>query len=394
MYKKILKNIQNVHTLKKQAIEELYKSESNPIKARKPHFIFSAQNPFYPENMRYSMSHADVVDLLKRKGYDVEEVEGMYGKPEKSILVHNPSKLAVKHLLDLSKDLGQESSIYSDGYNHEMHYHGGENAGKHVKGQGTTIHKRKPDDFYTTMVDGTHFTHLFNFDELHDADKSAIKQNDNLKKSEHSGLILAKNENRHPLESAGPDTKLIHYSPTPNLSVIDPFHHGVRRIGAEAKQGKPVHPTSFYYLEDTKPEDVVTGGTQSKYVTRLGHHKLYDVGTDPENIRDHLRTTSADRSVNPGIFTREDLDAEIKRRGYHGIYNSTLDDTMKNVVAMYHPMAVEKEMKIHPKDYEKATSIDHSGQAEALKNARQYAKDNGHHDGTFLHKLATKFGGE
>jgi hypothetical protein len=394
MYKKILKNIQNTKTLKKQAIESLYKSELNSVKARKPHYIFSAQNPFYPENMRYNMSHSDVMDLLQRKGYQVEEMDGMYGKPEKSILVHNPSKLAVKHLLDLTKDLGQESSIYSDGYNHEFHYHGGENAGKHAKGQGTTIHKRPPEDFYSTMADGTNFTHLINMDELHDASKSAIKQNSQLNKSENRGLVLTKNENDHPLVSAGPDTKLIHYSPTPNLSVIDPFHHGVRRIGAEAKQGKPEHPQSFYYLENTAPEGVVTGGTQAKYVTRLGHYKLYDVGKDPEGVRQHLKTSSANRQVNAGIYTRDELDGEIKRRGYHGIYNSTLDDTMKNVVAMYHPMVVDKEMKMHQKDYEKATTTDHHGQATAHKDAKQWAKDNGHHNGSFLHKLATKFGGE
>jgi hypothetical protein len=392
MYKKILKTINKTNSLKKQAFADLYKSEQNPIKARQPHFIFSAENPLYPENNKLGMTHSGAMDLLQRKGYKVEEANGVYGAPEKSIIVHNPSKLAVKHLLDLSKDLGQESSIYSNGYDHELHYHAGPNADLHAKGQGTAIHKRPPENNFTTMADGTHFTHQFNFDNLHGRDKSMIKQDGGVKKSERTGILLTKNENHHPLVSAGPDTKLIHYSPTPNLPVIDPFHHGVRGIGSEAKQGKPEHPTSFYYLEDTKPEHLVTGGSQSKYITRLGHHKLYDVGEDPEGIRDHLR--SSGKTLNPGIFTRDELDAEIKNRGYHGIYNSSLNDTMKNVVAMYHPMAVEKEMKIHPKDYEKATSTDHHGHDESLKNARQFAKDNGHPDGTFLHKLTTKFGGE
>ena len=392
MYKKILKNIKNTNTLKKEVMDSLYKSEGNPIKDRKSHFIFSAENPFYPENMRYNMSHADVMDLLQRKGYKVEEMQGVYGKPEKSILVHNPSKLAVRHLLDLSKELGQESSIYSDGYNHEFHYHGGENAGKHAKGQGTTIHKRPPEDFYSTMADGTHFTHLINFDEMHEPNKSMVKQNDNLKKSEKTGLLLAKNENKHPLETAGPDTKIIHYSPTPNLSVIDPFHHGARRIGAEAKQGKPEHPASFYYLEGTEPESLVTGGAQAKYVARLGHHRLYDTGSDPEGIKQHLRNASANRQVNPGTYTADEFASEIKRRGYHGIYNSNAGDTMKNVVALYHPVKPDKEMKIHPKDFDKASDEDHHSNEAALKNAKQYAKDNGHHDGAFLHNLARKLG--
>jgi hypothetical protein len=51
-------------------------------------------------------------------------------------------------------------------------------------------------------------------------------------------------------------------------------------------------------------------------------------------------------------------------------------------------------MKIHPKDYEKATSTDHHGDETAKEEAKQFARDNGHHDGLFLHKLATKFKGE
>lgn len=392
MYKKLLENLQNTHSLKKQTLDLLYKSEENPIKSRKPHLIFSVENPLYPENKRYNMSHADVMDLLQRKGYKAETMQGMYGKPEKSILVHNPSKLATRHLLDLSRDLGEESSIYSDGYNHELHFHGGPNAGKHAKGQGTTIHKRPPVDLYSTMADGTNFTHLINFDELHEPDKSMIKQNDNLKKSERTGLLLAKNENKHPLETAGPDTKLIHYSPTPNLEIIDPFYHGVRGIGAESKQGKPEHPTSFFYLEGAKPESIVTTGAQAKYVARLGHHKLYDVGTDPENIRSHLRNVSANRQINPGSYTRDELDAEIKHRGYHGIYNSSLDETMRNAVALYHPVKPDKEMKIHQKDFEKVTSEDHHGNELNLKAAKQFAEENGHHNGSFLHNLARKLG--
>lgn len=394
MYKKLLKNIQIQNTLKKRAIDDLYKSENHPIKDRRPHFIFSAENPLYPENKRYNLTHSQVVDLLRQKGYKVEEIDGHYGKPEKSILVYNPSNIAVRHLLDLSKDLGQESSIYSDGYNHEFHYHAGENAGKHAKGQGTEIHKRKPEDFYSVMPDGTTFTHRINFDELYEPSKSSIRQSQMpVKKSEdNSTITLAKNENHHPLVSAGPDTKLVHFSPTPNLSVIDPYHHGIRGIGAETKRGKLQHPTAFFYLEGSKPEDVVMGGSKSKYISRLGHYKLYDVGADPEGIREHLRNSG--KTINPGIYSRDELDSEIKNRGYHGIYNSNLDETMRNVVAMYHPVAVEKEYKVHPKDSQKVTSIDHHGHDENLKNAKAFAKENGHHDGSFLHKLATKFGGE
>lgn len=392
MYKKILKSIQGTLALKKQVISDLYKDQSNPIKDRKPHFIFSAENAMYPENIKYKMSHKDVLDLLQRKGYKAEEMDGMYGKPEKSIIVHNPSHLAARHLLDLSKDLGQESSIFSNGYDHELHFHGGKNAGLHAKGQGTDIHKRPPDDYYSTMTDGTHFTHQIGFDQLHESKDSMIKRPPaSIKKSESSSrLTLMKNDSRHPLETAGPDTKLIHYSSTPNLTEIDPYHHGARNIGSEAKQGKPAHPMGFFYLEGTKPESTVVGGAKSKYVSRLGHHKLYDIGEDPDNIRTELRQASSNRQVNPGSYTREELDGAIKSKGYHGIYNSTLNDTMKNVVGMYHKVPVEKEMSFHPKDAELATGQDHHGDANDLKSAKLWAKENGHPDGSFLHGVARK----
>jgi hypothetical protein len=396
MYKKILKNIKTAIAVKKQAMNDLYKSENNSVKDRKPHFIFSAENPMYPENIRYKMSHKDVVDLLQRKGYKTEEVDGMYGKPEKSIIVHNPSQLAAKHLLDLSKDLGQESSIYSDGYSHEMHFHGGKNAGLHAKGQGTAFHKRPPDDYYSTMADGTHFTHQINFEALHEPKDSMLKQKTStMQKSENSSFAtLMKNDSQHPFVTAGPDTKLIHYSGTQNLKEIDPFHHGSRGIGEEAEQGKPAHPMGFFYLEGTKPEHTVTSGAKSKYVARLSHMKLYDVGTDPDNIRQSLRDAAKDRPINPGIYTREDLDGAIKEKGYHGIYNSTLNETMSNVAGIYHKVPVEKEMAFHPKDADLATGHDHHGEKQHMSSAKQFAKENGHHDGAFLHNLSNKFGKE
>ena len=392
MYKKILKSIKNTSTLKKQAVNDLYKSEENSVKDRKPHFIFSAEKPKYPENSKYNMTHKEVLDLLQRKGYKAEEMDGMYGSPEKSIIVHNPSPLAAKHLLDLSHDLGQESSIYSDGYNHEMHYHSGPNAGLHAKGQGTAIHKRPPSDMFSTMKDGTCFTHQINTEDLQSSRSSALSRSPSrLRKNESSRApILAKSEGGHPLETSGPDTKLIHYSPTQNLTEIDPFHHGVRGIGAEAKQGKPAHPMGFFYLEGTKPEPTVISGSKSKYVTRLGDKKLYDVGTDPDNIRQELRNSNT--TANPGMYTTEELDSAIKGKGYHGIYNSSLGDTMKNVVGMYHPMTVEKEMEFHPEDAKVATSKDHRGEEKHLEEAKKYAQETGHHDGSFLHKLSQKLG--
>lgn len=364
MYKKIFKSILKSSKLN---LGGLYKSESNAVMARKPHFIFSAENPMYPENHIYNLKHEQVVSLLKKKGYQVEEARGHYGKPERSIIVHNTNPNAVKHLQGLARGLGQESSIASDGYNHEMHFHGGENEGLHIKGQGTTIHKRKPDDFFTEMKDGTSFSHVFNFDESHPKESSAFNPPKlSTKKSE---VNFIKSEPNHPLVNPHPDTKLIHFSQTQGLKEIDPNFQGKRITDASSKRGKPEHPVSFYYLEGAKPEALVAHGSTSKYVARLGHKKVYDLGTDPDHIKHDLREAAKNRQINPGSFTRDELDAAIKAKGYHGIYNSAHEvEDMRKVVGMYHAMPVEKEVPFHPKDAEIATDAAHEQHHSVLKS--------------------------
>jgi len=153
--------------MRKKLMKFLEKSEGNSVKDRQPHFIFSAENAVHPENNKLKLSHKETLDFLRKKGYKAEEMDGKYGSPERSILVHNVQEEAIPHLHDLARDLGQDSGIYSDGYNHEMHYYHGENSGKYVKGQGTEFHKRPPKDFYSLMGDGTLFTHNFDFSKFH-----------------------------------------------------------------------------------------------------------------------------------------------------------------------------------------------------------------------------------
>jgi hypothetical protein len=366
MYKKILKN------MKKQTLPLLYKTETNLIKT--PHFIFSAENPMYPENHIYNLTHEKVVSMLKGKGYQVEEARGHYGKPERSIIVGNVNPNSVKHLQKLARGLGQESSIVSDSYNHEMHFHGGENEGLHIKGQGTTIHKRKPDDHFTEMKDGTSFSHIFNFDEAHPKESSAFKQPSiSTKKSE---IDFVKSEPNHPLVNPHPDTKLIHFSTTEGLKEIDPNFQGARIKDASSKRGKPEHPVSFFYLEGAKPEALVTSGASRKYTARLGNRKVYDLGTDPDHIRHGLREASKNRQINPGSFTRDELDSAIKAKGYHGVYNSAHEsEDMRHVVGMYHPTPVEKEVPFHPRDAERATDAAHEQHHSLQKASRLFLED-------------------
>lgn len=134
-------------------------------KLSRPHFIFSAENPKYPKKNEVKLSHKEVLGHLQGAGYDAHEVDGHYGAPEKSIIVYGVNKEHQEKLHGLAAKLGQDSSIHSDGTNHEMRFHHGDDAGKKITGSGTQFHKEKPADFYTTLPGGVHhFTHNFDFD--------------------------------------------------------------------------------------------------------------------------------------------------------------------------------------------------------------------------------------
>lgn len=401
MYKKTLQIIRKRNKQVSYFLSDLHKSignKPNAILNKQPHFIFSAENTPHPR--KTSMDHESVMQLLRDKGYKademyhVDEIKGKYGNEEKSILVHNPPRHSIKHFHQLAHSLGQESSIYSDGYNHEMHFHHGENAGQHIKGQGTNFPKQKPDDFYSTTSDGSHFQHNFNWDSLHPQKESMLKMKPaKIGKSEffqQNGFYLCKNEDNHPLDNQNPDTKLIHYSPHRGLTEMDPEYHGIRGIGSEAKQGKPVHPMSFFYLEGTEPESVVTTGAKSKYVTSLGDKKLYDIGKDKHGLWNKAKEIADKRQINPGIVQKEDFHSAIRDAGYHGIYNSSLNNTMKNVVGMFEKMPMEKEYPMHPRDFKEATAFDHHSHKDRYDGAKQFADETGHHDHKFLAKLKSK----
>lgn len=405
MYKKVLKNIKGDLNKREDFYTNLWKNsdKKHAIHDKLPHFIFSVENPIHPS--KFKISHDQALALLKEKGYNAESMSGKYGEPEKSILVHNPPKLSYKHLNRFASALGQDSTIISDGYDHEMHYVNGPKAGKHHKGEGTVFHKEEPNDYYSTLEDGTHFTHGFNFDKLHSDSKFLKNMPGKMKKSENfikNGKFLLKKaeDKEHKLASAGPGTKLIHYSPHEGLRQLHPDYHGVRRIGSEAKQGAPTHRMTFYYAEGVEPESVVTSGSKKKYVVDLGSKKLYDIAKDPHGLREKAYETAkkvADqRQINPGLVRDDEMkDAyhqEIKNAGFHGIYNSNLDDTMSHVVGMFSPMTPEAEHRLHPADFEKTSAKNYHAIDASKDHAQNFAEEHGHHNFEFLHNAKEKFG--
>jgi hypothetical protein len=144
-------------------------TESVPEKLG-PHFVFSAENPGYPDKRSIKGDHENVLAGLKAMGMDAHGTTGKYGKDERSILVVNPTPSHVKSLHQIASGLGQESGIESNGEDHKMVYYHGPNAGKYHAGKGTEQFEAGPsDDFYTKHPTGAgHFRHNFDFEHLHD----------------------------------------------------------------------------------------------------------------------------------------------------------------------------------------------------------------------------------
>jgi len=145
------------------------KAQFNQIKKHREsiegsHFLLPTENPKFPDKKTLSMDHEAVLKNLQGAGYEATTVESHHGVPEKTVLIKGVTPEHAEKLHGLASRLGQDSSIYSDGQNHEMKFHHGEHAGKSVKGSGTVHHLNKPDDFFTTLPGGVHhFTHNFDF---------------------------------------------------------------------------------------------------------------------------------------------------------------------------------------------------------------------------------------
>lgn len=269
-----------------------------------PHFLFSAENPRHPEKNQLGLDHEQTLHHLKGAGYDAHEVKGSYGSPERSIVVYNVKPEHATQLHSLASKLGQDSSIYSTGKAHEMLYHHGEQKGKKVKGEGTTWHDQKPKDFYTSLPgEQHHFTHNFNFE---------------------------KSENK---------MGLVHYSRKGDLKSIDPKFKGSAAANTQDKNAG--HKYSFYYKENSEPEQVVTEHATHKYKTSVdtSRQPLYDIGEDKNKY------VQAAKEKNNGALNMDDVHDKIKGAGFHGFHNSK-HPSLSHVVAMYHPLKVEHSEKL------------------------------------------------
>jgi len=403
VYKKVFKQLKK----NEDNFLNIFKNSENKtcaVRNKMPHIIFSAENPLYPTQV--NMSHDDVINLLRQKGYDAEHSDGKYvGTNEKSIVIHNPPKNSFHSIAKLVERLGQESLVFSDGYDHELYHTNGDHKGKHYKGKGTTFLKDKEPDNYTKLSDGTKFRHEINFDNIFDGSDFIKEVNGSIKKNENYFIngkyMLKKAEKKtHKLHSATPDMKLIHYSPTKNLETIDPNYHGKRKIGSETKQGTPKHRMSFYYTEGVEPESIVTTGSKSKYIISLGNRKIYDIATDSERLWGKAAKKAQDDmdiyAKAKGWIGRHRASAEdirnnfhqaIRDAGYHGIFNSGLGETMSNAIGMFEPIEPEAEYDMHQNDFKETSAKNHHNYEKDVIEAKDYE----HNNPKFLASLNNKF---
>lgn len=136
---------------------------------RNPHFLFSVEhtNPDIKPEIRATREQA--LNHLREIGMVAEPAQGNYeGYKEPSIMVHNVTPEDVAYLYDFARRHGQESAIFSVGGKHEARYLNGPHKGKVVRGEGTEIHEKEPEDYYTKTENGLIFGHKIDWGTKYD----------------------------------------------------------------------------------------------------------------------------------------------------------------------------------------------------------------------------------
>jgi hypothetical protein len=158
-----------------------------------------------------------------------------------------------------------------------------------------------------------------------------------------------------PLEKAGKDPKkalkaptaaqreeLVHYSVKPGLKTVAVNRMGTGAPSSEYKQGIPEVARAYYYRAGSKPEPLVTQGAKAAYKATLDpSHRLYDIGADPEGLREPSRQRFL---AGEGLNSPDDtfLDT-VKSKGYYGYHNSK--SALPHVVALFHSHPVQEVKK-------------------------------------------------
>lgn len=147
---------------------------------------------------------------------------------------------------------------------------------------------------------------------------------------------------------------LVHFSRTRGLKEINPAKMGTSGVGgAQYKRGLPEHKTSFYYTEDSKPEDLVLQGADTKYIVKMPAN-VYDLDADVHGLKAEARRR------NNGAWNEDVLHEVLKEKGFSGLKWEMYPGT--KVVQLYHPHPVHEEFtlkseKIIKKSWDKNSGL-------------------------------------
>jgi hypothetical protein len=129
--------------------------------------------------------------------------------------------------------------------------------------------------------------------------------------------------------ASGAKLSLYHLSKVPGLTELDPAKLGEGVPAAETRRGVPELKRTFYYVEGTKPEPMVSRMAPHRYVVDpVEEAGVYDIGTDPEGFIQRAK------DANRGAFDSETMLKMLKDAGYAG-YRNTRYEGMENVVALF-----------------------------------------------------------
>lgn len=124
--------------------------------------ILSADAPKFTPTLE---GHEHLLRVLKDMGLDHVQTHGRYdGKPERSVIVKNPSR---EQMQSLGRTFGQESVVYSEGRDHKLLFVNGPDSGKTVgtklDGDPIDFFSEPPKDNYTHLPGHGYFRINFDF---------------------------------------------------------------------------------------------------------------------------------------------------------------------------------------------------------------------------------------
>ena len=114
--------------------------------------LMSGESPRFPATQK--PTHENLVNHLRNQGIGFEETHGRYDDPERSVIIHSPTR---ELMAGLGKHFGQESVVFSDKGKHELLYTNGEHEGK----SRLTKPGSEPIDWFHEAP-GNYYTHLPN----------------------------------------------------------------------------------------------------------------------------------------------------------------------------------------------------------------------------------------